>query len=57
MLRDSKDEFLRFEMADRSESLVFKRTEMEAATEEILSNEGIRYQSSDSLNDVLDKKD
>ncbi len=53
MLRDSKDEFLRFEMADRSEALVFRRTEIEAATEEILSNEGIRYQSSDSLRDVL----
>lgn len=57
MLRDSKDEFLRFKMADRSESLVFRRSEMEAATEEILSNEGIRYQSSDSLKDVLDKKE
>jgi S1-C subfamily serine protease len=57
MLRDSEDEFLRFEMADRSESLVFKRAEIEAATEEILSNEGIRYQSSDSLRDVLEKKD
>jgi hypothetical protein len=56
MLRDSKDEFLRFEMADKSESLVFKRAEMEAATEEILSNEGIRYQASDSLKDVFEKK-
>jgi S1-C subfamily serine protease len=55
MLRDSKDEFLRFEMAERSEALVFKRAELEAATEEILSNEGIRYQSSDSLKDVFDK--
>ena len=55
MIRDSKDEFLRFEMADRSESLVFNRAEMEAATEEILSNEGIRYQASDSLKDVFDK--
>ena len=57
MIRDSKDEFLRFEMAERSEALVFKRAEMEAATEEILSNEGIRYQSSDSLKDVFEKKD
>ncbi len=57
MIRDSKDEFLRFEMSERSESLVFRRSEMEAATEEILSNEGIRYQSSDSLKDVFEKKD
>jgi S1-C subfamily serine protease len=55
MLRDSKDEFLRFDMADRSESLVFKRSEMEAATEEILTNEGIRYQASDALRGVWDK--
>jgi S1-C subfamily serine protease len=58
MLRDSKDEeFLRFEMADRSESLVFRRSEIEAATEEILANEGIRYQSSDSLREVVERKD
>jgi hypothetical protein len=57
MLRDTQDEFLRFEMADRSESLVFKRSDMEAATEEILSNEGIRYQSSDSLKDVVESKE
>lgn len=57
LLHDCSDDFLRFEMADRSESLVFRRSEIEAATEEILSNEGIRYQSSDSLRDVLEKKD
>jgi S1-C subfamily serine protease len=56
LLRDSKDEFVRFEMADRSESLVFRRSELDAATEEILSNEGIRYQASDSLRDVVEKK-
>ena len=57
MLRDSKDEFLRFEMADRSETLVFRRSEIEAATEEILSSEGIRYQASDSLRDVVERKE
>ncbi len=54
LLRDNKDEFLRFEMADRSDALVFRRSELEAATEEILSNEGIRYQASDSLRDILE---
>ncbi|HEX4414239.1 MAG TPA: hypothetical protein VH107_11465, partial [Lacipirellulaceae bacterium] len=57
MIRDSKEEFLRFEMSERSESLVFPRSALEAATEEILSNEGIRYQSSDDLKDVFEKKD
>jgi hypothetical protein len=57
MLRDSEEEFLRFEMAGRGEDLVFRRSEMEDATEEILSNEGIRYQASDSLRDIFEKKD
>jgi S1-C subfamily serine protease len=54
MLRDSDDEFLRFEMADRSESLVFRRDEFEAATEEILTNEGIRHQASEELREILE---
>lgn len=57
MIRDSKDEFLRFEMAERSESLVFRKSDMAAATEEILTNEGIRYQASESLRDVVEKKE
>lgn len=56
-IRDSKDEFLRFEMAERSESLVFRKSDMAAATEEILTNEGIRYQASESLRDVVEKKE
>lgn len=52
LLRDSKDEFLRFEMADRNESLVFRRSEIAAATEQILVDEGIRYQASDKFRDL-----
>lgn len=52
LLRDCDDEFIRFEMFDRSESLVFKRSEIEDATEEILADEGIRYQGSEGLRDV-----
>jgi S1-C subfamily serine protease len=52
MLRDCDEEFVRFEMADRSESIVFNRGELEATTEEILSNEGIRYQASTSLRGI-----
>lgn len=52
VLRDNKDEFLQFEMADRNEALVFRRSEIEAATEQILTDEGIRYQASESLRDL-----
>jgi S1-C subfamily serine protease len=57
LLRDNKDEFLRFEMDDRSEALVFRRSEMESLTEDILSNEGIRYQASGDLRDLFEKKE
>ena len=57
LLRDCDDEFVRLEMADRSEALVFRNAELKAATEEILSDEGIRYQASDALRDVWEKKD
>jgi hypothetical protein len=54
LLKNNQDEYLRFEMADRNESLVFRREELDAATEEILVDEGIRYQASESLRDVWD---
>ena len=54
MLRNSKDEFIRFRLAGRAESLVFRRSEIEASTEEILTDEGIRYQCSPDLRDVWD---
>jgi S1-C subfamily serine protease len=57
MLRDCDDEYAWFEMSDRSESIVFNRAELEAATEEILSNEGIRYQASASLRDVWEDEE
>lgn len=52
LLKENKDEYLRFEMGDRNESLVFRRADMEAATEQILVDEGIRYQASETLRDV-----
>lgn len=43
LLRDSKDEFIVIEFGGRSrETLVFPRAEMVAATEEILSDNGVR---------------
>jgi hypothetical protein len=54
LLLDSTDEYIRFEMADRSESLVFRRDELEASTDQILTDEGIRYQASDGLRDLFE---
>lgn len=51
-LQSSDSEFLLFDVAGRSESYVFRRDEMEAATEEILVDEGIRYQASKNLRDI-----
>lgn len=47
VLRDSKDEYLIFEFDTRYyETLVFKRSEIMAATEDILTDNGIRSQGS-----------
>lgn len=54
LLKDSTDEFLRFETNDRNESLVFRREEIAGATEQILEDEGIRYQASEALRDVFE---
>jgi S1-C subfamily serine protease len=50
LLRDLKDEFVTFEFDARlAESMVFRRAEMLAATEEILSDNGVRAQGSPEL--------
>jgi S1-C subfamily serine protease len=51
VLRDSKDQFITFEFDNNfGEALVFDRAEMVAATEDILTDNGIRQQgSSDAL--------
>ena len=47
VLRDAKSEFVRIEFDSRnSEALVFPRTEMAAATDEILTDNGVRSQGS-----------
>ncbi len=56
VLRDTKDEFLTIEFAGRGETLVFPRKEMAAATEEILSDNGIRAQASPALLEVWQAK-
>jgi len=56
LLRDAKGEFITFELAGRYETLVFRRDELAKATEEVLSDEGIRKQYSDDLEGVWRKK-
>jgi hypothetical protein len=54
LLRDADGEFIEFKFAsDNSETLVFRRDEIAAATEEILSDNGIRNQYSDDLSHVF----
>ncbi|HYO23976.1 MAG TPA: trypsin-like peptidase domain-containing protein [Lacipirellulaceae bacterium] len=55
LLHDSTDEFIRLETADRNEQLIFRREELEESTEQILTDEGIRYQASESLRDLWEE--
>jgi hypothetical protein len=55
-LRDLKDDFVVFEFAGRKlETPVFPRKEMVAATEEILSDNGVRAQGSPDVMAVWNK--
>ncbi|MBI1368021.1 MAG: trypsin-like serine protease [Planctomycetes bacterium] len=57
LLRDAKDEYITFEFAgNHGEMLVFRRAEIEAASEDILNDNGIRQPYSDDLRDVFEKK-
>ena len=50
LVRDSRDEFLEFRFAGRlQETLIFRRSELIAATDDILSDNSIRKQCSDDL--------
>jgi hypothetical protein len=56
-LRDASERFVEIHFADKhSQTLVFDRREAQAATEEILSDNGIRQQCSPDLGDVWRKK-
>jgi S1-C subfamily serine protease len=56
-LRDSKDEFVTFEWHDMHvENLVFKRSDIDAATDEILDDNGIRSRASSDVADVWPAK-
>jgi hypothetical protein len=57
MLRDLKDEFVIFRFDQRAgETLVFPRKDMLAATEDILTDNGIRSQGSPDLLEVWQSK-
>jgi hypothetical protein len=57
LLRDSKEKFTTIGFADRySETIVFNHKEALQATEEILSDNGIRELASDDLASVWSKK-
>jgi hypothetical protein len=57
LLRDAQDEYVEFRFDRQAmETIVFRRTELAAATEEILTDNGIRKQCSDDLRAVWEKK-
>ena len=57
LLRDLKDEFVTFEFDNRGgEALVFPRAEMVAATDEILTDNGVRAQGTPELLEVWQGK-
>jgi hypothetical protein len=55
LFRDAKGEFLVVELTGPTEPLVFRRADVLAATDDILSDEGIRKQYSDDLESVWHK--
>lgn len=56
-LREAKDKFITISFDDRaSETIVFNRQEAIDATEDILSDNGVRQQASEDLADVWKKK-
>lgn len=57
LLRDTKEKYITIRFDDkRSETIVFNHQEVMAATEDILSDNGVRQQASDDLLDVWRKK-
>ncbi|MFO0957605.1 MAG: trypsin-like peptidase domain-containing protein [Isosphaeraceae bacterium] len=58
VLRDLKDEFVVIDFDDRaSETLVFARKEIVAATDDILTDNGVRRPFSDDMGKIWDRKD
>jgi hypothetical protein len=57
ILRDSEEEFLRFQFVERAtELMIFPRKEFLESTDEILTDNNIRKQFSDDLEEIWTKK-
>lgn len=56
LIRDAEGEYLTVTLCGRYELLVFKRQELSEVTEEILADEGIRYQFSPDLKETWEGK-
>jgi hypothetical protein len=56
ILRDTKEEFITIAFVGRSETMVFPRAQMLAATEEILTDNGVRSQGSADMLAVWNAK-
>lgn len=54
VMRNCQDEFLTFRFGGNVETLVFRRSDLDGSTEDILSDEGIRYQASKTLQTIWD---
>ena len=52
LLRDAKGEFVTIELAGATPPLVFRRSELFQATDDVLSDEGVRKPYSDDLENV-----
>jgi len=53
-LNDINDEYIEISFAgDYVETIIFRKDEMEAATEEVLTENGIRFQYSDDLKELF----
>ena len=58
ILRDSKDEFIKLEFSSRyGETMIFPRAQMLAATDEILTDNGVRSQGSPDTMAVWNAKE
>lgn len=57
LLRDCEDEYITYEVAGNYETVVFRTSDMEDTTEEVLSDEGIRYQFSKDLEPVWEAEE
>jgi S1-C subfamily serine protease len=55
-IRDAEGEYITFYIAGNYETMVFDRQELMDSTEQILDDEGIRYQMSKELQEIWDAK-